>query len=83
MEKVMAIFSMLKIMGIDAMGWLVKAAKSKTMLFATLLTVFGAIEASLGMFQDILGQHYGIVVSVIGVIVGLLRMVTTDPLSKK
>ena len=83
MEKVMALFSMLKMFGIDAMGWLTKAAKSKTILFATLLTVFGAIEASLGMFQDVLGQHYGVVVSVIGVIVGLLRMATTDPISKK
>lgn len=83
MDKVLAMFETAKLMGFDALTWLRKAAKSKTMLFAVLITVFGIIEASLGMFQGVLGDYYPHVVSVIGIIMGVLRMVTTDSIANK
>lgn len=58
--------------------------KSKTMLFAILLSVLGAVEASLNLFADVLTPTtYGIITMVVGVIVGVLRIVTTTPLSEK
>jgi len=58
--------------------------KSKTMWFALALAVFGAVEASLGLFADILTPTtYGIATMVVGVIVGALRVITTQPLSDK
>lgn len=58
--------------------------KSKTMWFAIALAVLGAVEASLNLFADILTPTtYGIVTMVVGVIVGVLRIVTTTPLGDK
>jgi len=58
--------------------------KSKTMWFALALAVFGAVEASLGLFADVLTPTtYGIATMVVGVVVGVLRIVTTTPLGDK
>lgn len=58
--------------------------KSKTMWFAVALAILGAVEASLNLFADVLTPTtYGIVTMVVGVIVGVLRIVTTSPLSDK
>ena len=58
--------------------------KSKTMWFAIALSVLGAVEASLNLFADILTPTtYGIITMVVGVIVGVLRIVTTTPLGEK
>ncbi len=83
MEKVTALFEVLKLYGFDAMTWLKKAAKSKTMLFATLLTIFGTIEATLGLFQGFLGAYYPHAVAVVGLIMAILRAVTTDSIADK
>lgn len=83
MDKVFAILETAKLLGFDALTWLRKAAKSKTMLFAVLITVFGTIEATLGMFQGVLGNYYPHIVSGIGIIMGLLRMATTESISNK
>lgn len=58
--------------------------KSKTMWFAISLSILGAVEASLNLFADILTPTtYGIITMVVGVIVGVLRIVTTTPLGEK
>lgn len=58
--------------------------KSKTMWFALTLSILGAVEASLNLFADVLTPTtYGIVTMAVGVIVGVLRVITTQPLSDK
>jgi len=58
--------------------------KSKTMWFALALSILGAVEASLNLFADVLTPTtYGVVTMVVGVIVGVLRVITTQPLSDK
>jgi hypothetical protein len=83
MYNVVPALDALKAFGFNAKDWLVKAAKSKTMWFATALTVFGAIEGFLPQIQSLLGSHYGAILSVVGVITGLLRFATTDAISNK
>lgn len=58
--------------------------KSKTMLFAMLLAIFGALQASQTVFIPFLSQEiYGIFTILISIIVALLRIVTTMPLENK
>lgn len=83
LEKLLAFFGMLKAFGIDVMGWLKKAARSRTMWFATALSIFGILEATMGLFQVFLGDHYGAFTTVVGITVGLLRIITVEPLSAK
>lgn len=83
LEKLLAFFGMLKAFGIDVMAWLKNAAKSRTMLFATALSIFGIVEANMGFFQLWMGEHYGLFATVVGIIVGLLRIITVEPLSAK
>lgn len=60
------------------------SAKSRTMWFSLALVIFGAIEASIGLLQSIIPpQYYGLVVMVIGIIVAVLRWITTAGLDKK
>lgn len=60
------------------------SARSKTMWFSLLLVIFGAIEASIGLLQSIIPpQYYGLVVMAIGIIVGVLRWLTTAGLERK
>lgn len=82
-EKIESTFSLLKAIGLDVKTWLVNAVKSRTMLFAALLTILGFVEANSGMFQGFLGDHYGLFTMVTGVIVALLRVITVEPLSAK
>lgn len=53
---------------------------SKTMWFSLLLVVFGALEAGFPYLQNIIDpQYYGILLVSIGVIVAVLRFLTTGP----
>ena len=55
-------------------------AHSKTMWFSLLLVIFGAIEAGFPYLQTIIDpQYYGILLVGIGVIVAILRFITTGP----
>lgn len=66
------------------MNWIRKIHKSKTMVFALALVIFGAVEANLQLFQPLVPPEYwGAVVTVIGIIVAVLRLVTTKSLSDK
>ena len=58
--------------------------KSKTMWFSILLVVFGVVQQLAPSFKDLIpAEYYGLVLSIIGVIVGYLRTVTNVPLSEK
>jgi hypothetical protein len=57
-----------------------RMAHSKTMWFSLLLVIFGALEAGFPYLQNIIDpQYYGILLVSIGVIVAVLRFVTTGP----
>ena len=57
-----------------------RMAHSKTMWFSLLLVIFGAIEAGFPYLQTIIDpQYYGILLVGIGVVVAVLRFITTSP----
>lgn len=59
-----------------------KCYKSKTMWFSVALVVFGALLDNLPALQSIIDpKYYGIIITVVGVIVALLRYVTKEPIS--
>lgn len=58
--------------------------KSKTLWFSVLLALLGVIEQSSSLVTQIVGpENSGLVMVVISVIVAVLRVVTTQPLSEK
>jgi hypothetical protein len=58
--------------------------KSKTMWFALALVVLGFIAENFNYVQDIIDpKYYGISYMAIGVVVAILRFITTQPLSEK
>lgn len=58
--------------------------KSKTILFSLALAVFGVVEANLGLFAEIVGtKYYPFVTVLVGVIVAILRLVTTTSIGEK
>ncbi len=60
------------------------ALKSKTIWFSILLAVLGVVEANVGVFQQYMTpQTFGIFSVAVGVIVAVLRVLTTVPLSEK
>ena len=75
---------LLKALGFNIKDTLIKWAKSRTMWFATMLTVFGAVQTYLPSFSVLIPAHwYGPIFGGIGIIVAVLRYVTTQPLSEK
>ena len=63
---------------------LVQFIKSRTILFATALAVLGVVEANVGVFQQYMTpQTFGVFSVAVGVIVAVLRVLTTVPLSEK
>ena len=60
-----------------------KALKSKTINFALLLAVFGAVEQNLPLVKGMVGDNYGWIMMGVAAIVAALRVVTTQPLSEK
>lgn len=66
------------------MNALLAAAKSKTIWFALALAVLGVIEIQAQLFAQYMSpEAFGIFNIVIGVIVAVLRVITTMPLSEK
>ena len=58
--------------------------KSKTMWFALLLVVLGFIADNFNYVQNIIDpRYYGASYIIIGVVVAVLRFVTTTPLKDK
>jgi len=58
--------------------------KSKTMWFAFALVVLGFVADNFNYVQNIIDpKYYGISYMAIGVIVAVLRFITTQPLSEK
>ena len=59
-----------------------KCYKSKTMWFSVALVVFGSLYDNLPVLQSVIDpKYYGIILTVIGVIVALLRYITKDPIN--
>ena len=58
--------------------------KSKTMMFALALAVFGVIELQAKLFAPYMSpEAFGVFNIVLGIIVAVLRVLTTVPLSEK
>ena len=58
--------------------------KSRTMWFSLALVVFGALFDNFSYVQNIIDpQYYGISIVVIGIIVAILRFLTSQPLEDK
>ena len=58
-----------------------KVHRSKTMWFSLALVVFGALFDNLSYIQNIIDpKYYGLLLIAIGVIVAVLRFVTTKPI---
>jgi hypothetical protein len=54
--------------------------KSRTMWFSFFLVVFGALEAGFPYLQSVIDpQYYGVILVSIGIIVAVLRFLTTGP----
>ena len=54
--------------------------KSRTMWFSFALVVFGALFDNFSYLQSIIDQrYYGILLVIIGIIVAVLRFLTTGP----
>ena len=54
---------------------------SKTMWFSFALVVFGALLDNFSYLQSVIDQrYYGIILVIIGVIVAVLRFLTTGPM---
>ena len=60
------------------------AMKSRTMWFSFALVVFGALFDNFSYIQNFIDpRYYGFGYIVIGVIVAVLRFITTQPLEEK
>ena len=58
-----------------------KCYQSKTMWFSVALVVFGALLDNLPMLQSIIDpKYYGLIFTAVGIVVALLRYVTTQPI---
>jgi len=58
--------------------------KSKTIWFAIFLAVAGIVEQSQSVITQLVGpQNTGLIMLVISIIVAVLRIVTTQPISAK
>jgi hypothetical protein len=66
------------------MNWLITVAKSKTLLFAFALAIFGVIELQIKLFATYMPPEvFGFFSITVGVVVAVLRVLTTIPLSEK
>lgn len=58
-----------------------KMRRSKTMWFSFALVIFGALFDNFTYLQSVIDpKYYGVLLVVIGVIVAILRFVTTKPI---
>lgn len=59
-------------------------AKSRTMWFSLALVIFGALADNFSYVQDLINpKYYGVSFIAIGIIVAVLRFVTTQPLDER
>ena len=59
-------------------------ARSRTMWFSLALVIFGALFDNFSYLQSFINdKYYGVILVSIGVIVAVLRFVTTEPLKDK
>ena len=66
------------------MNQLISVAKSKTIWFALALAIFGVIELQVKLFASYMSpEAFGLFNILIGIIVAVLRVLTTVPLSEK
>ena len=57
------------------------AMHSKTMWFSIALVIFGALFDNFSYLQSVINEkYYGIILVAIGVIVAILRFITTGPI---
>lgn len=55
--------------------------KSRTMWFSFLLVVFGALFDNFSYLQSVINErYYGIILVIVGIIVAVLRFLTTGPI---
>lgn len=55
--------------------------RSRTMWFSFALVIFGAIFDNFSYLQSVIDQrYYGVILVTIGVIVGVLRFITSGPI---
>jgi hypothetical protein len=60
-----------------------KMTKSKTMWFALALSVLGAAMEFFPLIQSFVEpKYYGVILFIIGVIVAVLRFITTQPIER-
>ena len=60
-----------------------RMTRSKTLWFSLALVVFGALMDNLQYLQDVIDpKYYGGIMIFVGIIVAVLRFVTTQPLDK-
>jgi len=58
-----------------------RTMRSRTMWFSLALMVFGALFENFSYLQSVIDQrYYGVILVVIGVIVAILRFLTTGPI---
>ena len=61
-----------------------RARKSKTMWFALALVILGALMDNLSYLQNLIDpQYYGLIMIAIGIIVAILRFITTDAIGRE
>ena len=61
-----------------------KMMKSKTMWFSLALVIFGALFDNFSYVQNIIDpRYYGVCLIILGIITGILRFLTTQPLDEK
>ena len=58
-----------------------KAHKSKTMWFSLALVIFGALFDNFSYLQSVISErYYGLLLVAIGIVVAVLRFITTGPI---
>lgn len=61
-----------------------RARNSKTMWFALLLVILGALMDNLSYLQSIIDpQYYGVIMIAIGIVVAILRFISTEAIGKE
>lgn len=61
-----------------------RARKSKTMWFALALVILGALMDNLSYLQNLIDpQYYGVIMIAIGIIVAILRFISTDAIGRE
>ena len=64
--------------------WFNRIIRSKTLLFSILLSVLGVLQASMDVFTAYLTpQAMGFVTLAVGVVVAVLRVITTQDIKDK